>query len=56
MTWILIFIIIIFTGLLAAVLFFTWHRQTKLTREELLSARKSAFPQAKEEEEKKEQK
>jgi hypothetical protein len=28
---------------LAGVLFFTWHRQTRLTREELLAAKKSAF-------------
>ena len=43
-TWIVIFTIIIFVGLLAGVLFFTWHRQTRLTREELLAAKKSAFP------------
>jgi hypothetical protein len=43
-TWIVIFTIIIFVGLLAGVLFFTWHRQTRLTREELLSAKKNAFP------------
>jgi hypothetical protein len=43
-TWMIIFIIIIFIGLLAGVLFFTWHRQTRLTREELLAAKKSAFP------------
>jgi len=45
MTWIVIFIIIIFTGLLAAVLFFTWHRQARLIKEELLAAKKSAFPE-----------
>ena len=44
MTWIVIFIIIIFTGLLAAVLFFTWLRQARLTKDALLSAKKSAFP------------
>jgi hypothetical protein len=43
-TWVVIFIVIIFVGLLAGVLFFTWHRQTRLTREELLAAKKSAFP------------
>jgi hypothetical protein len=43
-TWMIIFIIIIFIGLMAGVLFFTWHRQTRLTREELLAAKKSAFP------------
>ena len=42
-TWVVIFIIIIFIGLLAGVLFFTWHRQTRLTREELLAAKKAAF-------------
>jgi hypothetical protein len=44
MTWIVIFIIIIFVGLLAGVLFFTWHRQTRLAREELLAAKKASFP------------
>ncbi|MBU1124787.1 MAG: hypothetical protein KKC84_02065, partial [Candidatus Omnitrophica bacterium] len=44
MTWIIIFAIILFVTLLAAVLFFTWHHQTRVTREELLSAKKSAFP------------
>ncbi|MCM8780567.1 MAG: hypothetical protein NC908_01395 [Candidatus Omnitrophica bacterium] len=43
MTWILIFVIIIFIGLLATVLFFTWHRQSRITKEELLAAKKSAF-------------
>ena len=45
MTWILVFVIIIFIGLLTGVLFFTWHRQARLTREELLSAKESAFPE-----------
>ena len=44
MTWIVIFLIVIFVGLLAGVLFFTWYSQTKMSKEELLSARKSAFP------------
>ncbi|MGE5197131.1 MAG: hypothetical protein ACM3IL_01335 [Deltaproteobacteria bacterium] len=44
MTWVVIFILIIFVALLAAVLFFSWHRQARITREELLSAKKSAFP------------
>ena len=44
MTWIVIFIIIIFVGLLAAVLFFTWMRQAKTTKDTLLSAKRSAFP------------
>ncbi len=46
MTWIIIFIIIIFSGLLAAVLFFTWHRQARLTSEAILSAKQSAFPES----------
>ncbi len=54
MTWVVIFIIIIFIGLLAGVLFFTWHRQARLTREELLAAKKSAFPPPSEEKEPKE--
>ena len=45
MTWIVIFIIIIFIGLLAAVLFFTWIRQARLTKDALLSAKKAAFPE-----------
>ena len=53
MTWVVIFIIIIFIGLLAGVLFFTWHRQARLTREELLAAKKSAFPGPSEEQESK---
>ncbi|MDD5466038.1 MAG: hypothetical protein PHP73_06860 [Candidatus Omnitrophica bacterium] len=56
MTWILVFVIIVFIGLLTGVLFFTWHRQARLTREELLSAKESAFPEPdlKEEQESKE--
>ncbi|MEI6631875.1 MAG: hypothetical protein WCL25_04605, partial [bacterium] len=44
-TWIVVFIIIIFIGLLAGVLFFTWHRQSRITKDALLSAKKSAFPE-----------
>jgi hypothetical protein len=54
MTWIVIFIIIIFVGFLAAVLFFTWQRQARITRDELLAAKKSAFPGPTEEKEPKE--
>jgi len=50
-TWIIIFTIIIFVSLLAGVLFFTWHRQSHYAREELLSAKKSAFPGSSEGEE-----
>jgi hypothetical protein len=44
MTWIMIFIIIIFIGLLAGVLFFTWHRQSRITKEALFAAKQAAFP------------
>lgn len=44
MTWIVIFVIIIFMGLLAGVMFFTWQRQAALTREGLKEAKKAAFP------------
>jgi hypothetical protein len=44
MTWIIIFIIIIFIGLMAAVLFFTWQRQARITKEALQSAKNTAFP------------
>jgi hypothetical protein len=46
MTWIVIFIIIIFIGLLTGVLFFSWHRQLRITKEDLLEAKKSAFPES----------
>ena len=49
MTWVVIFIMIIFVGLLAGVLFFTWHRQSRLGRDELLAAKKAAFPGQEEE-------
>ncbi|MBN1913177.1 MAG: hypothetical protein JW788_02130 [Candidatus Omnitrophica bacterium] len=50
MTWVVIFIIIIFTGLLAGVLFFTWNRQARLTRESIEAAKRSAsFPGAQQE-------
>jgi uncharacterized protein (UPF0297 family) len=45
MTWVVIFVIIIFIGLLAAALFFTWQRQAKFTRDEIAAAKKSAFPE-----------
>ncbi|MCX7661403.1 MAG: hypothetical protein N2Z79_01805, partial [Candidatus Omnitrophica bacterium] len=45
MTWLVIFVIIIFTGLLSLVLFFTWQKQAKIMREEILSAKRSAFPE-----------
>ncbi|MBP7216817.1 MAG: hypothetical protein KBA46_06000, partial [Candidatus Omnitrophica bacterium] len=54
MTWIVIFVIVMFVGLLAGVLFFTWHRQTRLAREELLAAKKASFPGPSQENESKE--
>lgn len=51
MTWIVIFSILIFTGLLAGVLFFTWYRQSRLTKEDLLAAKKAAFPEGQKKEE-----
>ncbi|HNW39411.1 MAG TPA: hypothetical protein PKI44_03175 [Candidatus Omnitrophota bacterium] len=46
MTWIIIFVIIIFTGLLAGVLFFSWNRQSRMIKDELLGAKNSAFPES----------
>jgi len=43
MTWIVIFVIIIFIGLLGGVMFFTWQRQSRLTKEALLESKKAAF-------------
>ncbi|MFC1807952.1 hypothetical protein ACFL0T_06260, partial [Candidatus Omnitrophota bacterium] len=44
MTWIVIFIIVIFLGLLAMVLFFTWHKQASVASEAILESKKEAFP------------
>lgn len=46
MTWIVIFVIIIFIGLLGGVMFFTWQRQARLTKEAVLESKKSAFPKS----------
>jgi hypothetical protein len=46
MTWIIIFVIIIFTGLLAGVLFFSWNRQSRIVKDELSEAKNSAFPES----------
>jgi len=43
MTWIVIFVIIIFLGLLGGVMFFTWHHQARITKENLEESRKAAF-------------
>ncbi len=56
MTWIVIFIIVVFAAFLGGVLFFTWLHQSRVTREELLNAKQNAFPdeQEKKEEEREE--
>ncbi len=46
MTWIVIFSVIVFMGLLAAVFFFTWFRQSSAVKEDLEAAKKAAFPPA----------
>jgi hypothetical protein len=50
-TWMIIFIIITFIGVLGAVFFFTWHRQRRTTESFFTQARESAFPQVTETEE-----
>jgi len=52
MTWVVIFTLVIFLGLLASVLYFTWLRQARLTREELLASKRSAFPEGRESQDK----
>ena len=42
-TWIVIFIIIVFIGLLAGIFFFTWHRQEQMTESLLTKSTDSAF-------------
>jgi hypothetical protein len=46
MTWLVIFIIIIFIALLAGILFFTWQRQSGLTKGEILASKRSAFKES----------
>lgn len=41
-TWLVIFLIVIFTGLLGGQFFFTWHRRSQVTHE-LSAARQQAF-------------
>jgi hypothetical protein len=45
-TWLVIFLILIFVGLLAALFFFTWNRRMQVT-EDLNVVRQAAFPGAK---------
>ena len=42
-TWMIIFIIIIFMGMLAGVFFFTWHTQARSTKDYISDARKSVY-------------
>jgi len=44
-TWMIIFIIMIFIGMLAGVFFFTWHAQANATKEMLNESRQEAFPE-----------
>ena len=43
-TWMIIFVIMIFMGLLAAVFFLTWSTQSRMTKDGIMSARREAFP------------
>ena len=43
-TWVIIFIIMGFMGLLGVVFFFTWHQQSQMTEKVLLNARNTSFP------------
>ncbi|MCH7589549.1 hypothetical protein IIB34_00755 [PVC group bacterium] len=45
MTWIVIFSIIVFTAIIAGVLFFTWQHQARLSHEALSESRNEAFPE-----------
>lgn len=42
-TWMIIFIIIVFMGMLAGVFFFTWHTQARSTKDYISDARKSVY-------------
>lgn len=48
MTWIVIFVIMIFMGLLAGVLFFTWQHQARVTKDTIAESKKTAFPPSEE--------
>lgn len=43
-TWMIIFVIMIFMGLLASVFFLTWNTQSRMTKDVITSARREAFP------------
>lgn len=42
-TWLIIFSVIIFIGLLSLVFFFTWYRQSKITHTVISEAKKESF-------------
>ncbi|MGE5280570.1 MAG: hypothetical protein ACM3L6_07505, partial [Deltaproteobacteria bacterium] len=42
-TWLVIFVILIFVALLAAVFFFTWNAQVRMTEKLIVGARKESF-------------
>ncbi len=42
-TWMVIFLILVFVGMLAGLFFFTWHRKGQVTQD-LATVRKAAFP------------
>lgn len=44
-SWMIIFIIMLFIGMLAGVFFFTWQAQAHATKDLISDARKSAFPE-----------
>ncbi len=44
-TWMVIFLILMFVGMLAGLFFFTWHRRSQVTQD-LAMVRKAAFPGA----------
>ena len=44
-TWLIIFLVLIFVGLLGAQFFFTWHRRSQVS-DELAIVRQAAFPSA----------
>jgi len=46
-TWLVIFVILIFIALLAAVFFFTWNSQVRMTERLIVGARKEAFDKPK---------
>jgi hypothetical protein len=52
-TWLIILIIIVFLGILAAIFFFVWQTQIRSSQNVIDDARKSSFPEKQDQEEKK---